>query len=174
MSTFYPSPPPQHHQRRVGTNTSLEIPRSSYPSPPHAQNTTSPYNPHLRYNPASYNNNGNSPISPYPNGLRVASQSPHRSGEYNPRDFGNLEYGRVVTPPVQQFQSIQPQQTGDRKHPPIFLTFPSIPIILIPIYIYLSLEGFIVWHSFNTIQNITKIFYTFSKHYTRNYVISDI
>ena len=114
MSTFYPSPPPQHQQRRVGGNTPLEIPRSSYPSPPHPQSTTSPYNPHLRYNPALYNNNATTPISPYP-GPRVASQSPHRSGEYNPRDFGGLEYGRVVTPPVQQFQQIQPQQTGDRK-----------------------------------------------------------
>jgi len=133
MSTFYPSPPPQHQQRRLGGNTPLEIPRSSYPSPPHPQSTTSPYNPHLRYNPALYNSNANTPISPYP-GPRVASQSPHRSGEYNPRDFGGLEYGRVVTPPVQQqFQPIQPQQTGDRK---ISISFSLIYRFSIPLSMY--------------------------------------
>ena len=112
MSTFYPSPP-QHQQRRVGGTATLEIPRSTYPSPPQPQSTTSPYNPHLRYNPSLYTNNASSPISPYP---RVASQSPHRGTGYNPGDFGGAEFGRVLTPPVQQFQHIQPQQTGDRKY----------------------------------------------------------
>jgi len=148
MSTFYPSPPPQHQQRRMGGNTQLEIPRSTYPSPPHPQSSTSSYNPHLRYNPALYNSNANTPLSPYP-GSRVASQSPHRSGEYNPRDFGGLEYGRVVTPPVQQFQQIQPQQTGDRK---ISITF-FIVISHFGTLIYVSLGAYNLIFDDNQFQN---------------------